>query len=206
MPRNYLQDAFAENERNLAIQQWMKDRVENIHQLVSVVDVLAYHGVHLQKGGHQEEQLSCPFHGDDRKPSARFYPNNKHGRTGIWCFVCREQWDVISLWKKFNGESKFSELLFNIEKAFGITPPESNISKSLEDESDPLQEEINNLFDTCDNRLREERDQFDMATHLKLGSIVDQLRYALDNKVLPPNTIKTHLEQVLNKIGEKVRG
>ena len=44
-----------------------------------------------------------------------------------------------------------------------------------------------------------------METHLKLGSIVDQLRYASDNDILPLKDIKTHLERVLDKIGEKVR-
>ena len=150
MPRDYTQEAFAEQERNLAIRQWTKDRVANIHGLVTAADVLVYHGITLHKSGLQEEQFSCPFHGEDRRPSARYYPQNKNGVSSVWCFVCREQWDVINLWKKFNGETKFSEALFHIEKAFGITPPESFIPASIEDEYDPLKEEVSGLFEACE--------------------------------------------------------
>jgi len=203
--KSYQQEAYAEQERNLSIWQWMKDRVENIHNQVSAADVLSHHGIALRKHGNQEEQFSCPFHGADKKPSARYYPQNKNGLSGVWCFVCREQWDAIGLWKKFNGETKFSELLFHIEKAFGITPPESHIP-SMEDEYDPLQEEVESLFETCESRLQKERDQFDMKTHLKLGSILDQLRYAVERGALPLGEAKVCLERVLSKIGEKIRG
>jgi len=202
--KNYQQEAYAEQERNLSIWQWMKDRVENIHNQVSAADVLSHHGIVLRKHGNQEEQFSCPFHGEDKKPSARYYPQNRNGLSGVWCFVCREQWDAIGLWKKFNGETKFSELLFHIEKAFGITPPEAHIP-SIEDEYDPLKEEVEDLLEVCENRLREERDRFDMQTHLKLGSILDQLRYAVERGALPLGETKVCLERVLGKIGEKIR-
>jgi len=207
MARDYQQEAYAEHERNLAIQQWMKDRVANIHANITAADVLVRNGITLHKNGHQQEQISCPFHGEDRKPSARYYPQNNNGSSSVWCFVCREQWDAIGLWKKFNGESKFSELLFNIERAFGISPPESRLPTAIvEEEYDPLQEEVKSQFEACESRLRQERDQFEMETHLKLGSIVDRLRYAHENNLLPLEEVKLRLDQVLDKIGEKVRG
>lgn len=204
MPRNYQQEAYAEQERSVAIRQWMKDRVENIRNQVTAADVLSRHGFSLRKGGSQEEQISCPFHGKDQHPSARYYPKSRGGYSAVWCFVCREQWDVINLWKKFNGESKFSELLFNIERAFGLTPPESHIP-SFEIEDDPIEAEVEILLEACENRLREERNSFSMETHLKLGSILDRIQSDLENETLPLETIKTHLEQVLAKIGEKIR-
>jgi hypothetical protein len=202
--RNFQQEAFAEQERDSAIRQWMKERVTNIHGQVSAADVLIYHGVTLHKGG-AEEQISCPFHGEDRKPSARYYPPKGGGLSGVWCFVCREPWDAISLWKKFSGETKFSEILFHIEKAFGIVPPESSIPHTIEEEYNPLQDEVEGLFEACENRLREERNKFDINTHLKLGSILDRLHYAFENGLEPLVAIKSHLEHVLLKIGEKVR-
>jgi len=205
MARNYQQEAYAEHERGVAIRQWIKERVANIHSNITAADVLGRHGITLHKSGAQEEQFSCPFHGDDAKPSARYYPQNKNGISAVWCFVCREQWDAIRLWQKFNGEVKFSELLFQIEKAFGLPVPEPQSSIHIEDEYNPLKDEVASLFEACENRLREEREYFEMEAHLKLGAILDQLHYVSDNEALPLEAIKKNLEQVLNKIGEKVR-
>ena len=36
-------------------------------------------------------QLRCPFHGQDNKPSARYYRDSQ----SVFCWVCRERWDVI---------------------------------------------------------------------------------------------------------------
>ena len=39
----------------------------------------------------EEVQLRCPFHGNDRKPSARFYKETQ----SMFCWVCHKRWDVI---------------------------------------------------------------------------------------------------------------
>jgi len=207
MPRDYQHEAFAEHNRNLAIHQWMKERVENIHNNVSAYDVLRYHGVSLRRSESQEEQISCPFHGKDLRPSARYYPKSRNGLSCVWCFVCQEKWDAISLWKKFNGETKFSELLYHIEKAFGIQPPtkEHIPDIEIEDEYDALQVKVDSLLEACENRLREERDHFELKTFLKLGTILDQLHYRIEKENFPLEKAKLHLSQLLNKIGEKIR-
>ncbi len=38
-----------------------------------------------------EAQLRCPFHGKDRKPSARYYRETQT----MFCWVCHKSWDVI---------------------------------------------------------------------------------------------------------------
>ena len=105
MPRDYEQEAYADHERSVAIQQWMKDRVAHLHTKVTAGDVLSRHGVTLNKHGGQEEQISCPFHGTDNRPSARYFPDNGQSKSHVWCFVCHENWDLIGLWRKFNGEA-----------------------------------------------------------------------------------------------------
>jgi hypothetical protein len=200
---DFKKEVFAEHSRNLAIQEWIKERIANINNQVTVQDVLRYHGISLRKQGEQEEQLSCPFHGKDKKPSARYYPNGRSGYPALWCFVCREQWDTLNLWKKFNGETKFTELLFHIEKAFGITPPESHIPElDIDTEYDLLQAEVEHLFDVCEKRLRTEREHFDLKKHLKLGSILDQLYFNVDEKKVSLDIAKERLNQVLEKIGK----
>ena len=38
-----------------------------------------------------ETQFQCPFHGKDRKPSARFYRSTQ----SAWCWTCQKRWDLI---------------------------------------------------------------------------------------------------------------
>jgi len=39
-----------------------------------------------------EAQIRCPFHGDDVKPSARYYRETQT----MYCWVCQKKWDVVS--------------------------------------------------------------------------------------------------------------
>jgi len=42
---------------------------------------------------HSDEvQFRCPFHGEDNKPSARYY----RATQTSYCWVCQKKWDVIS--------------------------------------------------------------------------------------------------------------
>ena len=205
MARDYEREALQDEERNAAIRQWMQDRVEHLPSMVTAADVLARNGVSLRYHGDREEQISCPFHGTDRHPSARYYPEGQ-SRSHVWCFACHKQWDAIGLWEEFNGKIKFSQTLFEIEKAFGIRPPEAKIPTfDEEDFVDPIEDEVNYLFEACENRLREERDHFDMESHLKLGSLLDQIRFAVESGGLSFKDGKKRLEMVIEKIGEKVR-
>ena len=205
MARNFQDDAYAEHARHLAIKQWLSARAEAIRQSVSAYDVLSRNGVSLRKSGQQQEQISCPFHGSDTNPSARYYPENTKGYSGVWCFVCREKgWDAIGLWKKFSGETKWSRVLFSMERAFGLPTPEFD-APPPEEEYDPLLAEVESLLDACENRLIRERDRFDMGSYLKLGSILDRIRSQVDKGGLPLPKAREVLAQVLTKIGEKVR-
>lgn len=63
----------------------------------------------------QEEQLSCPFHGKDNKPSARYYPDT----DTMYCWTCQQSWDIF----RYLGDKKDydfgSSINFLLQK-FGI--------------------------------------------------------------------------------------
>jgi hypothetical protein len=61
------------------------------------------------------------------------------------------------------------------------------------------------LFEACDSRLREYKASFDMTAHLKLGSLLDQLRFSRERGALSLPDTRDRLNQVLAKIGQKVR-
>ena len=43
-------------------------------------------------------QVSCPFHGEDKKPSARVYPDT----NSLRCFFCSKSWNPATFWAQAN--------------------------------------------------------------------------------------------------------
>ena len=193
-------DPLVEHQRRLAFREWNQRRRDNIHANVTAADVLQLHGVNLQRGGLQSEQISCPFHGDDRHPSAKYFPGDGDRRSGVWCYVCHERWDALLLWKKFRGTERFSELLREIERAFGLTPPEAHGIPERPPEYDPLVDEVRQLFETAERRLREYRSSLPLPTVLKLGQLLDHTQYYLDKKQITLAVAKERLTAVQDRI------
>ena len=48
-----------------------------------------------------EEQIHCPFHGADRKKSARYYKES----DSIYCWKCKKIWDIFSYMQQSRGTS-----------------------------------------------------------------------------------------------------
>jgi hypothetical protein len=204
LARDYIQEAQDEKDQRDAFRRWIQVRADTVRSTVTVYEVLERNGVRLRRGD-REEQIACPFHGQDRKPSARVYPETTRGPSHVWCFVCRERWDAIGLWKKFTGETvKFTRILGEMERAFGILPPERPPSE-IDNGEDPELIELDLLFDTCERRLKGARDSFDMQGYLRVGLILDRLYLQTSDGTLSAAKAKEVLRRVLDKIGEKVR-
>lgn len=210
-----LREALREGSRDEALSTWMKDRAASLLSSVTARDVLTHFGVDLKGASDQEEQISCPFHGQDRKPSARVYPEGST-RSGVYCWVCQERWDIFGLWKQFHGDQqmKFGEVLRGLEGAFGILPPDKpvfNIADEStwgpsEEKAKPSQQEdeANALLELCEKRLRLGKDKFTMVGFLTVGRLLDKLHYAVQHKEDLP-TVEAKARAILEKIGEKIR-
>lgn len=59
-----------------------------------------------------EAQLRCPFHGPDKKPSARFYKSTQ----SLFCWVCRKRWDAIAFIMDKENMSFLQAIRFLINK------------------------------------------------------------------------------------------
>lgn len=199
-----------------ARREWVKNRIGQIHRNVSAFDVLSRRGVTLSTTGGREEQFSCPFHGQDKKPSARIYPESARSPSHAWCFVCQERWDAIALWRKFNGDSEevpFSRTLSEIEQAYGL--PKLDMPKELRGigEDGPADDRLfiafDNLVDVCENRLRLAKSAYqkldDLVGYLSASSVLDKIRHRVDRYQVDPEKGMTILRQLLTKIGEKVQ-
>lgn len=190
-----------------AVWRWMRARIETIHRTVSASDVLRRNGVRLQYGDRRE-QFSCPFHGRDNKPSARIYPEVPGKPSHVWCFVCQERWDAIALWRKFEGHEKdvsFGRVLREIERAYGIVPPEGPPPEEAESEDVSAFVEVMRLYEVCERRLRAAKPLFDMRGYLILGTILDRLCARVDERKTTPEKAKETIRVVLDKIGAKER-
>lgn len=64
---------------------------EFILQRVRVYDYLLEDGF-IRLKSDMEQQINCPFHGADNKPSARYYSET----NSLYCWVCQKSWDPIS--------------------------------------------------------------------------------------------------------------
>lgn len=206
MARDFNKEARREHDNRDASHRWIQARIEVIRQRVTAQEVLRRNGIKIRGTGDREEQFSCPFHGRDRKPSARVYPETVRGPSHVWCFVCQERWDVIGLWKKFgSSDAKFTQTLGEIERAFGIIPPERPPVEYDDEEVDPELVEVDLLFDVCEKRLKDGRDAFDMKGFLVLSTILDRLYYQVEEGIIKPKKAIEVLKTVLDKIGERVR-
>lgn len=207
MARNFLGEAQRESDDKEAAKRWYQVRVEAVLQNVTAHDVLRRNGINLkQSSSDREEQFACPFHGRDRKPSARVYPDTVRGPSHVWCFVCQERWDVIKLWKKFgDSEARFTRVLGEIERAFGILPPERPPAAHEMEEEDPELIEVDTLFHLCECRLLEAREAYEMQGYLTAGSILDKLHYEVEEGITKPSKAKPVLQRLLDRIGIRVR-
>lgn len=214
MPKDFEAEAREEATSREALLQWTKQRIANIHEHVTAHDVLRKGGVEFKQGGSdEEEQFSCPFHGVDRKPSARVYPSSSRSHSHAWCFVCQEKnWDAIGLWRKFNGgeDKSFSRVLTEIEHAYGLTPPPMPKEASVRREvRNVALESFDTLYESCENCLRGARDAYhklgDMVGYLSAGQVLDKLRYRVDQRLMTPERGKETLRQLLSRIAAKER-
>lgn len=91
-----------------------KELMEKINEAVKMSDLLEEFGTTLRTP-MVEEQISCPFHGRDSKPSCRHYPDT----NTIYCFTCKKSWDPIRFIMGKRG-MRFKEALDYFGKKYGI--------------------------------------------------------------------------------------
>jgi len=195
------------------LKSWYALRARNVHEMVSAHDILRQHGVQFRHGGDREEQISCPFHGKDEHPSARIYPTTPQSPSHVWCFVCRERWDCITIWKKYaGGEGKsFHRILSEIEKQFRITVPD--IPKgSFElkiDDGQKAKLEFERYTEVVEQRLVSVRQDYvklqDMQGFLRAGSVLDRLIHQTSVGHVEYSKGLVLLRLLVAKIGERVR-
>jgi hypothetical protein len=207
--REELRDALRKSEQNDAYKEWVRERTETLKSNVTAHDVLRHFGVTLKyAGSSNEEQISCPFHGQDKDPSARVYPESARSPSRVWCFVCQERWDIFALYKRFanQDDAKFTQILLGLEKSFGIITPEGP-SYDRQEKSGPSEEEheLMDLLAVCERRLRQAKPSFEMMGFFRVSKVLDHLHYDVENRKIDISEARKRAQLILDKIGEKIR-
>lgn len=83
----------------------MKDEILDNIKMVNILDK---YGIE-----YRNTKLRCPFHGEDRRPSAKAYEKNFH------CFACQRHLDVIGFVEEYFNLS-FKEAMQKINIDFGL--------------------------------------------------------------------------------------
>lgn len=205
--RDYKKEALHDVLRQQTYRRWIQERIQRLHETVQAHDVLRHFGVDVDD---REMQISCPFHGADKKPSARVYMRNGERHSHVWCFVCQEPWDCIALWRKFMADdAPFTRALWQMEQAFGldkIDPPEYvQWESETHQGTTETKDDITRLFEVCERRLRENKGSFEMRPYLTLGTVMDRLLQEWEDGKASSDKVKAVLRKVLDKIGERVR-
>lgn len=73
-------------------------------------------------------QISCPFHGQDSRPSARVYPDTNSFR----CYYCSRSWGPVTFWAQANSWYKDTDKL-DIGRAIDDLCTRYNISDNTFD-------------------------------------------------------------------------
>lgn len=94
----------------------MVDNVSYIKSKISIVDILSFYSIKVNRTGF----ISCPFHGEDKNPSAKVYSKQEK----IHCFVCNKSWDVIAFVKQMEN-CDFQKAINFLDNAFrlGLNKP-----------------------------------------------------------------------------------
>lgn len=191
--------------------EWYRRRVEEVLQKVSAFDILRRNGIRIKQVSEtRAEQIHCPFHGADNKPSARVYPDNARRASHIWCYVCQKSWDAIGLHMGFQS-LKFSQALSDLERNYGIEVPEmpKDLEGLVEQPPDEALEQFYVLFEVSERRLKLARPSYkalqDLQGYLTASSVLDKVLHRVENRRISPDRGVEVLHQLLGKVSAKIQ-
>jgi len=128
----------------------MKDEILNY---VTMENILDKYGIEHKRG-----MFSCPFHGEDRKPSAKAYYNS------FYCFSCNATGDIIEFVEElFNLSFKEAMQKINIDFGLGLENNKVDYEKlrqvqNIKNEKKIKKKKLTKRYcDLCDNRLKLEK-------------------------------------------------
>lgn len=130
---------------------------QKILENVKIIDILDKYNI-----PHNNKKLRCPFHGEDKHPSAFIYDTHFH------CFTCQEHQDVIGFVQKYFNLN-FKEAMQKINEDFNLNLDSNakiDYNKIIEIETKRKQKKL--MYERLENKFKELCDtKFDLKRKLK---------------------------------------
>jgi hypothetical protein len=189
------------------IKAWVQRRVAAVRECYSAYTCLCEKGVELPDES-TPFQVSCPFHGADNTPSARYYPSEGGRHDYLRCFKCRENWDCINLIAKFNG-LRFMDALADLERRFHIKIPKKpdapEIVEPTERSSNYVSDQwqdVPRMLKLLEGKLARVRPKCSLTDYIKFCRVLDAVEWDFNkiNKSLPP--MSDALKKLLGRMDE----
>jgi len=92
-----------------------KALTDRVREKVKLVDLMVSDKIPGIRPSDTEQQISCPFHGQDSSPSMRVYPHT----NSCYCWTCKESWDPVSYTMRRRG-LRFIEALAALVSAYSV--------------------------------------------------------------------------------------
>jgi hypothetical protein len=154
---------------------WIRRRADAVRSVYTAFDAMNEHGHgDLIPDPDSPTQVSCPFHGPDTRPSARYYPKMGGDHDYVRCYFCKENWDSLNLFMKFMG-LPFMEALKDLERRFRIRVPERPDSPDFEEPPDKSSsnytsaawEDVTRILPILERKLSRLRDVASMIDYVR---------------------------------------
>ena len=173
----------------------MKDEILTY---VTMENVLDKYGIE-----HRHGMFSCPFHGEDRKPSAKAYKNNFH------CFACGKNRDLIGFVEELFNLS-FKEAMQKINIDFGLGLDNYNVDynklnyiKNIQNEKKRKKQKlIKKYCELCDIKLKYEKviDSLNKKLNVNNWETIINLTSIYDTRLFQ---INQEIEEIDNKLSSR---
>lgn len=201
------------DESRTSMQEWVSRRVAAVRGVYSTFEVLTEKGIQEIPDETTPTQISCPFHGADAKPSARFYPAGS-GRSYdiVRCFKCKENWDCISLYAKFRG-LRFMDALVELERRFRIRVPRRPEEPETVDPVDRGASYVSDKWDDVpkvllllEAKLARLRSRASLSDYVKFCRVLDAVQWDVDKAAGKQNAemvkVLKRLREVMDSLPE----
>jgi len=182
--------------------EWFKRRVDEVRKHISAFEILTTNGIDTIPNAVTATQISCPDpeHGQDVRPSARFYPKDgsRDSFDHVWCFKDKKKFDAISLY----GISKsigYGKALSELEKRFGIKVPKKDSSPEIRENKSDSWDDMERVLPIVEKRLLKIRDIAPKSDYIKLCRTIDEISWDFKHQILKDGASKT-LKMVLDRI------
>jgi hypothetical protein len=191
------------------ILQWIQRRVAAVREVYSAYQCLTERGVELPDES-TAFQVSCPFHGADARPSARYYPRSGGKHDYLRCFKCHENWDCINLISKFNG-LRFMDALADLERRFHIKIPRRpegpEIVAPVDRESGYVSDQwkdVPRMLGLLEGKLRRIRDKASLNDYIKFCRVLDAVEYDFDKVNQSTPAMADILKKTMDRMDEVI--